>query len=864
MYDSHLAPTPESALEDSLISIFEESIFAQYEISFDDLEFRQVIGSGAFGEVSEGIYLPQQLRVAIKKLHIAPTDGRAKKLFRREIEILAKASHQYLLPFVGYTQTDPYCIVTKYIPNDSLFNAIHNDKKKLNLNATDLTIIAYGIASGMQFLHSLDILHRDLKSQNVLIDENKLPVICDFGSSRKADNKRNMTTSSTGTPVYMAPEFIVGGKYNKSVDVYSFGMVLWEMLTRQIPFSDLEAAQVIFHVAIMKSRPFIGDETPEPLKKLIERCWAQEPEDRPTFSEISELFFQGKVEFPGTDSEVFLERIGRARRKMLANARTRNSCFSHLGFQNRNPIVPVKRFFKPPSSSDRMDSQNPIADKANIYLSELNVRNTNLNMILDFFEANDNADDLSQVNLWQPFLKLLSEAPPNILPRIQHIVAKFAQRPEICNKVKCVNDLHTYICSNSIDLFLYFVNYETGCVTINVVDKLIEMSRKNDRTSEKAVILLYKISRSKFSDRILEFFRNSVFEFVDKAGGHIILKSLIQSDQVSREMIVAYSASNISMNAYAAYEAVFTLIWATPEFFTLKTVLKHIKSNDEQLRSVGLEFLRRFSEGADGEPLEKMIKALLYAGINYGSEESVLLLCNIAKDRQKCGRIIRTANKWLTCQYPYLFFRLYLVLIRQEDENFEGCSGIHPEANYVSHCENNRKILFSKPENYSFLKNCLLCSSQVTVLAVSSVINMISDEILSTNEVSQNLVNFGIIKTLCQNLVTYHDNNKIIFIGHTIARVSQFVYCPDICDVARFFLRQVKQGNPNTSRLYEYLSIFGRHKETHHIFQDEKAQSILTNSGNTTKLSPLVRKVGNIDNDNQCLKPTTMQDFHFV
>jgi serine/threonine protein kinase len=197
----------------------------------------------------------------------------------------------------------PYCIVTTFIPNASLFNALREDPKSLKLNGTELTFIAYGIAQGMAHLHSLGLTHRDLKSQNILIDASKSPIICDFGSSRFHNPSQDLKTGEIGTPNYMAPEFIRADSYTAKVDVYSYAMILWEMLSRDIPFGNMVSAQVICQVLIHNKRPQIPPQTPEALVELIKFGWDTDPSVRPDFSAIVERFLpmveiEGRPTFP--------------------------------------------------------------------------------------------------------------------------------------------------------------------------------------------------------------------------------------------------------------------------------------------------------------------------------------------------------------------------------------------------------------------------------------------------------------------------------------------------------------------------------------------------------------------------------------
>jgi serine/threonine protein kinase len=282
---------------------------SQFHLRYTDLKLERSIGAGSYGEVWVGRTLNSNHNVAIKKLHRADADSTSLEMYCREVESLSSATHPFILPFIGFTTQSPFCIVTKFIPNDSLFNALHEDPKSLQLTPLDLSVIAYGIADGMSYLHSISFIHRDMKSENILLDENKLPVICDFGSSRRVNPQEALKTGEIGTPNYMAPEFIRAEAYTQKVDVYSYGMILWEMLTRTTPFSGMVHSQVIFQVIVKQARPEIPAGTPDALSSLIQSCWAADPGSRPEFSAIARAWKSGAVAFPGCDAKSFQSRV---------------------------------------------------------------------------------------------------------------------------------------------------------------------------------------------------------------------------------------------------------------------------------------------------------------------------------------------------------------------------------------------------------------------------------------------------------------------------------------------------------------------------------------------------------------------------
>jgi len=148
----------------------------------------------------------------------------------------------------------------------------------------------------MLYMHSSrpSILHRDLKASNILIGENLTNcVICDFGLSRLAEERAALSSvgGNVGTPYTMAPEIMDGSPYTKASDVYSFGIILWEMWTGRIPFHGFKAIQLMFQVYSQGARPPttpVENIHPE-LERLMRRCWEQNPEMRPQFDEILDI-----------------------------------------------------------------------------------------------------------------------------------------------------------------------------------------------------------------------------------------------------------------------------------------------------------------------------------------------------------------------------------------------------------------------------------------------------------------------------------------------------------------------------------------------------------------------------------------------
>ena len=275
-------------------------------VSLDDFSIGDIIGSGGYGEIYKARQKSTGCSCAIKKIYKEKLEGKKLRRYLNEIAIMSRTNNLFLIQFVGFTLYPPYCIITEYMRNSSLDRYILSKRPPVILSGTELTQIAIGVAYGMASLHSLGIIHRDLKAGNVLLDKNFLPKVCDFGISRFEDLENGMT-EKIGTPNYMAPELITSKKYDFKVDVYSYAMLLYEMSEGVRPFKGLTTNDIFNRVINYDTRPRFTDRTPYALQQLISRCWAREPEERPTFEEIYHTFAGGKVYFLGTDRSKIID-----------------------------------------------------------------------------------------------------------------------------------------------------------------------------------------------------------------------------------------------------------------------------------------------------------------------------------------------------------------------------------------------------------------------------------------------------------------------------------------------------------------------------------------------------------------------------
>lgn len=256
-------------------------------VDLSDLLLGHKFASGAYSRLYLGKY--KGAAVAVKILH-KPEDNwevskRVDSQFRCEVNALSRVHHRNVVKFVGACKKPPVCcIVTEYLALGSLRSYLHN-QQPYALNLKVAVDMALDVAHGMEYLHSQGLIHRDLKSENLIIADDLCVKITDFGVAC-FEWKPSAMSDDVGTYRWMAPEMISRKHISKKADVYSFGIVLWELLTGSVPFEDLSPVQVAFAVVHKHARLPIPLTCPNPLGRLMDQCWHTDPEKRPDFTKI--------------------------------------------------------------------------------------------------------------------------------------------------------------------------------------------------------------------------------------------------------------------------------------------------------------------------------------------------------------------------------------------------------------------------------------------------------------------------------------------------------------------------------------------------------------------------------------------------
>ncbi|KAK2971098.1 hypothetical protein RJ640_005245, partial [Escallonia rubra] len=300
----------------------------EWEIDPSKLIIKSVLARGTFGTVHRGIYDGQD--VAVKLLDWGEeghrTDAEIASLraaFTQEVAVWHKLDHPNVTKFIGATmgsselniQTENghmgmpsniCCVVVEYLPGGALKSyLIKNRRKKLAFKV--VVQMALDLARGLSYLHSQKIVHRDVKTENMLLDKTRTIKIADFGVARVEASNPNDMTGETGTLGYMAPEDVCltgalantsnfisyspfqvlnGNPYNRKCDVYSFGICLWEIYCCDMPYPDLSFSEVTSAVVRQNLRPDIPRCCPSSLANVMKRCWDANPDKRPEMEEV--------------------------------------------------------------------------------------------------------------------------------------------------------------------------------------------------------------------------------------------------------------------------------------------------------------------------------------------------------------------------------------------------------------------------------------------------------------------------------------------------------------------------------------------------------------------------------------------------
>ncbi|KAL1194183.1 putative cysteine-rich receptor-like protein kinase 31 [Cardamine amara subsp. amara] len=291
--------------------------FATIEAATDKFSWNNKLGQGGFGEVYKGV-LPNETEIAVKRL--SRNSGQGTQEFKNEVMIVAKLQHKNLVRLLGFClERDEQILVYEFVPNKSLDYFLFDPTKKSQLNWKIRYNIIGGITRGLLYLHQdsrLTIIHRDIKSSNILLDAEMNPKIADFGMARnfRVDQTEDKTRRVVGTFGYMPPEYMTHGQFSTKSDVYSFGVLILEIVCgkKNSSFSQMDESEgnLVTHVWRLWNNDSPLELIDPTIRESYEKdevircihigllCVQETPTDRPAMSTIFQMLTNSFIILP--------------------------------------------------------------------------------------------------------------------------------------------------------------------------------------------------------------------------------------------------------------------------------------------------------------------------------------------------------------------------------------------------------------------------------------------------------------------------------------------------------------------------------------------------------------------------------------
>jgi len=287
-----------------------DEIPADLLIRYRDLKLDVIIGTGSFARVYRGSW--NHTLVAIKELtgvlglmatlqvekngtlknedyHNDAGIQRLVNEFKSEVLVMSRLHHPNVLLLVGACSDFPHlCIVTEYLSNGSLYDALHRKHAALQISSARQLQWLGETASGMAYLHDQGLMHRDLKSLNVLLDDANRAKLCDFGLARVVSDAQCTMTGGVGSMLWMAPEVMTDATYDYSADVYAWGILAWEIMSPEADLFPGKSVMEVSRAVLQGKRPPLHPSWPVGVCEVMVMSWSGLAEERLTFKEVVE------------------------------------------------------------------------------------------------------------------------------------------------------------------------------------------------------------------------------------------------------------------------------------------------------------------------------------------------------------------------------------------------------------------------------------------------------------------------------------------------------------------------------------------------------------------------------------------------
>ncbi|KAL3853358.1 hypothetical protein ACJMK2_016906 [Sinanodonta woodiana] len=327
--------------------------------AFDQFELIKSIGKGSYGEVTLARHKRDRKQYVLKKINLKKASNRERKSAEQEAKLLSKLKHPNIVSYKDSFEKDGFLyIAMQYCDGGDLYNRLKEQKGTL-LEERQLVEWFVQIAMALQYMHERNILHRDLKTQNIFLTKSKIIKVGDLGIARVLESSTDMATTLIGTPYYMSPELFSNKPYNHKSDVWALGCCVYEMATLKHAFNARDMNSLVYK--ILKGRmPLMPKQYSADLIQLIKLMLHQDPAKRPTVNKILRDPYIKK------NIAVFLEETRQSRRPSTSGGRSRpSSAASQRSVQSVDSVKsrPPVLLAPPPSgpSLDVVDSGSVIS-----------------------------------------------------------------------------------------------------------------------------------------------------------------------------------------------------------------------------------------------------------------------------------------------------------------------------------------------------------------------------------------------------------------------------------------------------------------------------------------------------------------------
>jgi len=289
---------------------FQDEINEGLILSYNSIEMTDPIGEGASGKVFKGLYRQQEVAV---KIITTPNLKNQLEEFKKELEIMKVVKSNYCVKLFGIT-IEPLCMVMEYCEKGSLYNILMKNTKIVDW--TLALSFCFDMCHGLLDLHDKNIVHRDFKSLNLLVTNDFRVKVCDFGLSRSTSKDLETFTKLRGTMAYLAPEVFTGTPCTFKSDIFSVGIVLWELMKVCIdhkyeqPYGEY-GLSYDFQIIVQSSmglRPNIPKGSPKPFVDLYLQCCNGSPDERPNCKEVVDAVTEMKTSYE-KDPQAFLANV---------------------------------------------------------------------------------------------------------------------------------------------------------------------------------------------------------------------------------------------------------------------------------------------------------------------------------------------------------------------------------------------------------------------------------------------------------------------------------------------------------------------------------------------------------------------------